>query len=40
MDLGFKASIDEINLLFSKINKDDDSRLKYSEYSEAFMPLD
>lgn len=38
MDLGFRPSLDEMHLLFSRFNKDDDSQLKYSEFSEAFMP--
>jgi hypothetical protein len=40
MDLGFRPNINEIHLLFLRYNKDDDNKLKYSEFSEAFMPYD
>mmetsp|Transcript_17998 Transcript_17998/g.17185 ORF Transcript_17998/g.17185 Transcript_17998/m.17185 type:complete len:91 (+) Transcript_17998:1924-2196(+) len=40
MDLGLKLSIDEIHLFFQRYNKDEDNRLKYSEFSEGFMPQD
>lgn len=40
LNLGFRPSIDEVHLVFQRYNRDDDGRLKYSEFSEAFIPYD
>lgn len=40
LDLGFRPSIDEVHLVFQRFNKDNDGRLKYSEFSESMMPTD
>ena len=38
--LGLKCNIDEIHLVFEKFNTLSDGMLKYSEFSEAMMPID
>ena len=37
-ELGLKCNIDEIHLVFEKMNISADGMLKYSEFSEAMMP--
>ena len=39
-DLGLRVTMDEAYLVFEKVNVAGDGQLKYSEFSEAFMPLD
>lgn len=39
-ELGLKCNIDEIHLVFEKFNLLQDGMLRYSEFSEAMMPLD
>jgi hypothetical protein len=38
--MGLKLSMDEVHLAFEKFNSLSDGMLKYSEFSEAMMPLD
>jgi Ca2+-binding EF-hand superfamily protein len=33
-------TIDDCQLIFARYNKDGDGQLKYSEFSDAFMPVD
>jgi hypothetical protein len=40
LDLGLRVNIDEIHLVFDRFNKLDDGELRYSEFSDAFMPQD
>eukprot|EP00347_Sterkiella_histriomuscorum_P013646 403363918 len=40
MDLGLRYSMDEIQLVFDRLNKNQDGRLKYSEFSVSIMPQD
>jgi len=39
-DLGVKRAMDEIHLIFSRMNRDGDGRVKYCEFSDLFMPVD
>lgn len=40
MDMGFRPTMDEINMIFRKYNINYDGYLKYSEFSDAFFPSD
>lgn len=40
MDLGFRLNMDEIHLILERYSRGQDTHLKYSEFSEAFMPMD
>lgn len=37
---GISFSIDEIELFFERYNKQHDSKLRYTDYTLAFMPMD
>ena len=39
-NLGVFASRLEVNLLFKKLDKDNDGRLRYSEFADGFLPID
>lgn len=39
-ELGLKCNIDEVHMVFEKLNTLGDGMLKYSEFSEAMMPQD
>jgi hypothetical protein len=39
-DLNFPANKDEIYLFIRRFDKDNDGRLRYSDFCEAFTPLD
>jgi Ca2+-binding EF-hand superfamily protein len=39
-EMSVKTNIDEIHLVFERFNTLQDGILKYSEFSEAMMPLD
>ena len=38
LDLGLRVNIDEVHLVFDRFNRMEDGELKYSEFSDAFMP--
>lgn len=40
MDIGFRPNMDEIHLMLERFSRSNDVHLKYSEFSEAFMPVD
>ena len=40
MDLGLSVTPDDLQDLFTKFNTERDDRLKFSEFSDAFMPKD
>ena len=40
LQLGTRLSMDEIELIFQRLNKDACGLLKYSEFSEEFLPED
>lgn len=37
-ELGLRCNIDEVHLVFEKMNISGDGMLKYSEFSEGMMP--
>ena len=37
---GVFASIDDLNLYFSRYDKDEDGKLRYSEFCDSFLPTD
>lgn len=39
-ELGLRCNIDEVHLVFEKLNISGDGMLKYSEFSEGMMPQD
>jgi len=39
-ELGLKCNIDEVHLVFEKLNNLGDGMLKYSEFSEALVPME
>lgn len=38
LDLGLRVNIDEVHLVFDRFNRMENGELKYSEFSDAFMP--
>lgn len=40
LDLGMRCSMDEVHLVFERLNFLNDGQLKYSEFSESLMPSD
>jgi Ca2+-binding EF-hand superfamily protein len=40
LDIGMRCSMDEIHLVFERLNLMNDGQLKYSEFSENMMPMD
>jgi len=39
-DIGIYPDSEELALFFKRYDKDDDGRLRFTEFSEAFIPLD
>ena len=39
-DLGLEVQLDHLMLLFKRYGRDQDGTLKYSDFTDAFMPVD
>lgn len=40
LEFEMNVSLEDCRLLFQRYNKEQDGALKYSEFTDAFMPLD
>jgi len=40
VELGLRPNVEEMYLFFGRYNRDKDGMLKYSEFTDAFMPVD